>query len=115
EIGGLQSGDQYDVLQVTGQMTIHGGTLDVGLIDGFHPELADIFEILDFGLLAGSGFDTLNLQPLTAGLGWDTSRVHLDGTLSVMAVPEPATVNICGAALLLLANCYRQLRSRIQI
>ena len=102
--------EAHDVLSVSGQMTLLGGTLEVVLLDGFQPQRGDVFDVLDFGLLDGSGFDTLNLAALTAGLGWDTSRLQVDGKLSVIAVPEPMTVKVCGVALLWLACRCRQRR-----
>ena len=104
--------EAYDVLSVSGQMTLLGGTLEVVLLDGFQPELGDVFDRLDFGSLAGSGFDTLCLQPLGGGLGWDTSQLQVDGTLSVTAIPEPNVVTLGCLATLMLACTRRMWRLR---
>jgi len=88
EIGGGDnsnpSNQQFDVLDVTGQVTINGGTLDVDLINSFHPGLGNDFDILDFSSAGGIGFGTFDLQPLNVGLRWDVSKLLVDGTLSVV-------------------------------
>jgi hypothetical protein len=48
EIGGLTPGVDYDQLQITGN-SILGGTLNIGLTNGFRPGGGDSFEILRFG------------------------------------------------------------------
>ncbi|MEX2168328.1 MAG: LamG domain-containing protein [Pirellulales bacterium] len=79
EIGGLTEGQSYDVLNVTGSMTLNGGTLSVSLIDGFMPAAGNSFDILDFASRIGS-FTTLNLQ---GGAGsWNTSQLLTTGTIT---------------------------------
>ena len=57
QIGGRSAGTQFDQLNITGQATLDG-TLTVSLINGFHPDSGDSFQILTFG--SGSGtFATL--------------------------------------------------------
>ena len=79
EIGGLSEGQTYDVLNVTGSMTLNGGTLNVSLIDGFMPAAGNSFDILDFTSLTG-GFTSLVLQ---GGAGsWNTSQLLTTGTIT---------------------------------
>jgi len=71
EIGGPTPGVDYDQLQITGNATL-GGTLNIGLTNGFRPGNGDNFEVLRFashiqefdhinGLDIGGGFF---LQPV---------------------------------------------------
>jgi len=101
--------EAHDVLSVSGQIMLLGGTLEVVLSEGFQPQLGDMFDILDFGSFEGSGFETLSLQPMGGGLGWDTSQLSVDGTLSVTAIPEPNVAMLAGLATLMLA-CRRRIR-----
>ena len=79
EIGGLLETQEYDVLNVSGSMTLNGGTLDVVLIDGFVPSGGDSFDILDFSSLTGD-FTSVNLP---AGFNWNESLLLTDGILSI--------------------------------
>jgi len=98
ELGGLIRGDEYDVLNVTGQMSL-AGTLDVVLYGGFEPLQGNSFDILDWGSLSGT-FDTVNLPALNAGLCWDTSGLYTDGTLNVQSggqvIPAPGAMLLAG-------------------
>ncbi len=58
ELGGIVSGTQYDVLDVTGNTTL-SGTLDVSLINSFTPTLGTVFRVMNFGARSGD-FSTLN-------------------------------------------------------
>ena len=104
DINGLTAGSQHDVLDVVGNLSIFGGSLDITVGGGFVPTLGQSFDVLDFGTARGA-FDTINGTP-GAGLAWDTSQILIDGTLSVVTalaaaseqVPEPTTG--CLAAIL---------------
>lgn len=93
ELGGMLPGN-YDVIDVAGDLALDG-ILDVVLIDGFEPDIGNIFDILDFNPanLLGT-FDTINLPELSGMLAWDTSPLYTIGQISV--VPEPATVALLG-------------------
>lgn len=99
EIGGQAQGRDFDLFDVEGRMTIDGGTLDVLLLNGFEPSAGDLFDILNFRQFLGKGFDTLNFDRLAGRLAWDTSRLYVDGTLSIVAVPEPSIGLLALAAL----------------
>jgi len=92
ELAGLVPGDDYDQLEVTGNLAIHGGTLEVSLIGEFQPSAGDVFDILDFSSTSGVGFDLVSLPPLDQGFAWDTSGLLASGTLSISAVPEPSSL-----------------------
>ena len=80
EIDGLTPDTQHDVLNVTGDLIISGGSLDVVL--GFAPTFGNTFDILNFATADLSGM-TLNLPNLGSGLTWDSSQLAIDGTLSL--------------------------------
>jgi hypothetical protein len=80
ELGGTTPGGGYDRLQVAGQLSI-GGALSVSLINGFTPAAWSSFDLLDWGSLAGT-FSSISLPTLPVGQ-WDTSKLYVDGTLSV--------------------------------
>ncbi|MGD9633613.1 MAG: LamG-like jellyroll fold domain-containing protein [Pirellulales bacterium] len=99
ELGGVARGSEYDVLKVGGDVTLHGGTLEVVWANQFAPAAGDTFDILDFAAIAGQ-FSQLQLP---GGINWDLSRLYVDGTLTVASVvPEPGTLGIAAFGLLLL-------------
>jgi hypothetical protein len=76
EIGGLNPGDQFDQLSVSGLATLNG-TLAVGLVSGFRPQADDSFEILTFGSASGdfsvrTGLDLGGGLSLVPSLGSDS-------------------------------------------
>ena len=83
ELGGLIAGSGFDQLDITGNATLNG-TLEIDLINAFAPDAGDSFDILNWGSLVGS-FSTINLPKLGGDLGWDTSNLLIDGTLSVIS------------------------------
>ena len=52
ELGGLLAGDQYDVLDVGGALTIDDATLSI-VLSGFDPVAGNSFDILDFDSASG--------------------------------------------------------------
>jgi hypothetical protein len=80
ELGGSTVGTGYDKIDVEGQLSI-GGVLSLSLINGFVPAAWSSFDLLDWGSLAGT-FSSINLPSLPVGQ-WDTSKLYVDGTLSV--------------------------------
>jgi hypothetical protein len=73
-----------------------GGALDVDLVADFHPVAGDAFDILDWGSLSGQ-FTSVALPELGEHLTWDTSRLYVDGVLSVVALDLPGDFNCNGA------------------
>jgi len=82
EVGGLNRGTEYDFLDVQGAIALSGGALEVLLADAFAPSAGDSFDVLDFNSISGA-FGSIVLAPLGDSLFWDTSRLLVDGTLSV--------------------------------
>lgn len=117
DIGGAAlEGIDYDVLNVTGNAAIDGGTLDVSLVGGFSPQLGDAFDILDFGTSSGAGFAAFNLPALDPGLDWNTDDLLTAGILSVIsngglgAVPEPASCLLLAMGMAAVAAASRSRR-----
>ena len=106
ELNGLSAGTQYDRLVVSADLVLHG---TLSLLLGYSPVAGDTFDILDWGTLAGT-FDTLHLPALGSSLAWDTSRLYLDGTLSVAAIPEPEAYALLLAGLGMLGPLARRRR-----
>jgi hypothetical protein len=68
-----------------------GGTLKLVSWGSFVAQAGQHFDLLDWGSVSGS-FDSIDASgfQLAAGTVLDTSRLYLDGSISVQAVPEPA-------------------------
>lgn len=86
------AGQNADLLSASGTLT-YGGTLTIDNI-GASLIAGDTFNLFD-GTLAGT-FDATNMPSLDAGLGWDVSQFSSSGIISVMAVPEPASIALLG-------------------
>ena len=80
EIGGLGKGINHDVLNVLGNLSVTGGTLEVLLTNEFLPQPGDRFDILDFSSVSGVGFTSINLP---AGIYWNTADLLINGALAV--------------------------------
>ena len=91
EIGGTTPGSLYDVLNVTGKLTL-GRTLEVDLINGFTPGTNDVFDFLHVGSFAGSFANIILPQSLHLNFG-------PNGITALSAVPLPAAVWLLGTAL----------------
>jgi probable HAF family extracellular repeat protein len=80
----------FDKYVVQGRLGA-GGTLKLVSWGSFVAQAGQSFDLLDWGSLSGSfaGIDISGLA-LAPGLVLDTSRLYVDGTVSVQAVPEPA-------------------------
>ncbi len=92
---------EYDRLAIDGELRLDGGAFIVTLDGGFPLQLGDRFDFLDYTGVQGS-FAELLLPGLAEGLYWDSSRLYVDGVLSIAAVPEPSAwaLWLGGAALL---------------
>ena len=104
EIAGTSRGSEYDVLIVVGHAALNG-VLEVALLDGFEPTAGDSFDLLDVGSLTGV-FDHLELPELTSGLDWDTSKLYVNGSLSI--VPEPYGVMLLVAGMTAFLSARRR-------
>lgn len=68
EIGGLVQGTDYDFINISGQITLDGIFASV-LINGFNPNLGDMFQVMSFGALQGL-FSQVLVPPLGNGLSF---------------------------------------------
>lgn len=110
-IAGLLAGAEYDVLDVSGTVTLDG-VIRVSL-DGYAPVWGDSFQILEFGSLVDNGFSfDLSSALLDDGLSWNTDEFFSSGTLAVVPEPSPASLLagtlLAGTLLSLLARRSRR-------
>jgi autotransporter-associated beta strand protein len=75
------------------------GTLKVLL--GYSPIEGDVFDLMDFsGAFLDSPMFDFSAAPLASGLSWNADNFSIDGTIRVVAVPEPSFATLgCGAFL----------------
>ncbi|MBN2294564.1 MAG: hypothetical protein JXM70_19195, partial [Pirellulales bacterium] len=91
ELAGNEPGDGYDVVDVSGMLSIDG-ELNVTFIDGFSPLPTDTFDILDFTEISGT-FSQINLPSLGSHMEWDTSRLYTTGELAMIYDPFAGDAN----------------------
>ncbi|WP_445372352.1 hypothetical protein ACH518_06830 [Methylomonas sp. HW2-6] len=107
EIGGLEAGQQFDQLQVAGNLNF-GGVLQLMWWDNFAAQAGDVFDLFDWGSSSGkfTRIDT-RFATLANGLRWDFSKLYTTGEIGVAAVPLPGAFWLFGSALLALAGRRR--------
>lgn len=90
EIAGPGRGVGYDAIDVGGTL-FAGGTLNIVFIDGYTPGGSAIFDFFNFTSFGGS-FAQIHL-PVIGGYTWNTSQLHIDGTIELIAsaIPEPSS------------------------
>jgi T5SS/PEP-CTERM-associated repeat protein len=106
--GGV-AGVEFDRLVVQGD-AILAGFIDVSLIDDFEPRLGDSFELIRYGSMqfANPGAQPeLRLPALAPELAWHSSFGPQALTISVQAIPEPASFAIALAGLVVLFRLRR--------
>ncbi len=89
EIAGIQVGDDYDQLNVSGSFQM-GGTLDVQLLDSFTPTAGNSFQVLTFGSATGS-FDAINGLDLGTSMVLDAAVTSTNLTLTATAATVSGT------------------------
>ncbi len=106
-IGGATAGSQYARVTISGTASL-GGTLNVALVNNFHPAVGNTFQILTFGFTAGNftGYNGLSLgggvflDPVfsASSLTLDADQVAVSGApaFSMMGVPITVTGSITG-------------------
>jgi T5SS/PEP-CTERM-associated repeat protein len=77
----LASATSFDRLDVSGHVALDGA-LEVSLLGGYVPRGGASFDIVDWVTTSGA-FNAVNLPPLPAPLGWDTSQLYTTGVVSV--------------------------------
>ena len=78
EIGGVIPGDEHDVLNVTGNVTL-GGKLNINFINGYAPKEGDFFEFLQIGGAGTESFSDVTVRGLENGFEYDVS---MDGGIT---------------------------------
>lgn len=91
----LASSSSFDRITVAGAFTVLG-TINVTTIGGFVAQAGMSFDLVDWGTIVPGSFNpatNINFSgAMTApGTMFDTSNFLTDGTISVVAVPEPST------------------------
>ncbi len=81
EIGG-GAPTEYDQLEVTGAASLNG-TLNVTLINGFRPNMGDVFQIIPNGSLAGT-FAAVHTIGFTGQVNYNAGAI----TVTVLTVPD---------------------------
>ena len=95
DINGLTPGTQHDVLDVTGNLDILDGSLEISM--GFTPSPGDTFDIFNFASARGA-FDVITGSP-GPNMRWDTSQLFVDGTISVVETgPTEVFIEHIGSA-----------------
>jgi cyclophilin family peptidyl-prolyl cis-trans isomerase len=86
QIRGTTADSLYDQLAVTGQTQL-AGTLSVSLINSFNPVIGNSFQILSLNQANTTGvFANLQLGTIAGGPTWDTSKLYVNGTISVTGI-----------------------------
>jgi hypothetical protein len=100
QLGGL---NDYDRITLSsGAVTIDGGTLTLSLLDGYAPNVGDVFHLFaGSSAAAGTGFDQINGP---AGYTFSGYAQGNDWVIEVTAVPEPTTGVLALAGLLAFAS-----------
>lgn len=99
----------------TGSTLTFSGNLKIGP-DSFTPTSAEVFDLIDWAALVTpdfSGFSVgsnrdgsgdngsqFDLPDIGAGWYWDVSQFTIDGSIAIVAVPEPSRVLLLGIGLL---------------
>ena len=89
------AGQNADLLNVGGALLLNG-TWTISNIGG-SLIAGDLFDLFNSPSITGA-VGTLNLPSLDAGLGWDISQLIINGTISVVSVPEPSSMALVGVA-----------------
>ena len=111
------AGVDHDQLIIEGIATIAGGSLDLLLFDGFDPVLGDTFDVMLADTINGA-FDTINQPSFLGQPLFGVSVVDLFSgnqqalrVTALQTVPEPATLAVLVAGMLVLLSSHRRTRS----
>ncbi len=126
-LAGLSQGVTYGLLAVkgTGAAVTLGGSLKVGLLNGFSPSLGSTFGVLTCtGCTISGGLRSLSLPTLASGLDWSVRFVDGLGTLQLAVVstpipgsgaPEPGTLLLVGAGFVGLVGWRRRQARSVRV
>jgi autotransporter-associated beta strand protein len=90
----LSTSAVHDQINVSGTLAANG-ILNLTAPSGLGAVAGDVFDIFTFTSVSGA-FDAINLPALSAGLGWDTSNVLVNGQLAVVTTAVPGDFNVDG-------------------
>lgn len=115
EIAGMTQGTEYDLLTVTGDVTIDG-TIEIAILGGWTTLFGaegTSFDFLDvqgnYSVASGFVFD-FGAYGAAAGVVWDTSSFAIDGTIDLISVPEPAAYALLAGLVMFAAVVLRRRR-----
>lgn len=115
ELGGLLAGSQHDRINFTGSARFEETSfLNITLINNFVPHAGDVFALFSYAQAPVGNFEDFYLPSLSAGLGWDVSRIHTTGVLAVTSVPEPSAAALWLAGLACMGAVARRRAARSQ-
>ena len=98
DIGGVTAGSEFDQLNVSGTATLDG-TLNVGLINSFLPEVGNSFKIMTFSSRSPADSDFATYIGLNLPNGLVFTPVYHDNltpadlTLTILQAPATPTIN----------------------
>ncbi|MBE3096769.1 MAG: pentapeptide repeat-containing protein [Planctomycetes bacterium] len=107
----LEGGWGSTVAAPAGAVPDLGGTLYLGFAEGLDPatlvgQTLDIFNWND-PLDAGNRFDDVRCEPWAS---WDLGALYTTGEVTLLAVPEPATLSLLALGMLCIASARRRCR-----
>jgi len=108
EMAGTTAGVLHDVLQVTGNLDLQGGLIDLSFIDGFAPSTGDQFVLLNVGgsFASNAAVSVSGLLPgwqFNAGFDAATGQLTVQSLGNgVSAVPEMSSWMMLAAGLVLM-------------
>lgn len=94
QVAGLGAG-QHDVLNISGALTVSGGSIHLAFIDGFMPKAGDSFALLQAASIQNLALASVSFTGVAAGFQYSINPSG--GLLSIQAlndalpVPEPQT------------------------
>lgn len=88
ELGGVQPGSTYDQLLVSGHAAISGGLLDLAFVNGFLPQVNDVFTLLHADSLSGMFANAAGLKTIADGwrVDWALNASAGDVVLQALSV-----------------------------
>lgn len=109
----ISSSTSRDTVNVAGSLTL-AGTVYFATTDGYVVQLGNTFDFVDATTTTVNGTLTFNSTGVTfaPGVGFDTSAFATNGTVTAIAVPEPGTVSLLGAACAMVGAAVLRRRRR---
>ncbi len=115
ELNGLTPGLGHDqLLMGGGTLTLNTPTLSLSIVPGHDPQIDDVYMILaGFGALAGAGQFAGLPDETVFSSGGESFRIDYNATdVTLTVVPEPASLGLVGAAMIVALLRRRIARAR---